>query len=283
MKQNITNRISSGFTQIDRDYFCCSKGELIILAKQPGMGMFSFAVQLLKNISIDQQIPVGIISTSYTPEYWIKKLMSLESGIPFSQFKNGNFTPYEWKILNKTITKIQKAPFYIQNTQCLRMEDLITKVTELKSKHDISLILIDNLEQIKLSHPETQLDREERINRINRKLRAIALKLNIVVATLYEMPEKPEKKRKNVEVARPSVKDLDVCSVIKHANTICFMYRPEYYGFRTRENGTSTENIAELILTKVNGETKIIPLNFYPQTGKFREKTERTHPNNMSF
>jgi len=276
MKQNITNSISSGFTQIDRYSSCCRKGELIILAKQPGMGMFSFAVQLLRNISIDQQIPVGIISTSYTPEYWIKKLMSLESRIPFSQFKNGDFTPYEWKILNKTIAKIQDAPLYIQNVRCLRMEDLITKVNELKTKRDISFILIDNLEEIKITNSVSKLYKEEKINRINRKLRALALKLNIVVVALYDMLEKPKKKLKNIEQARPSVKDLDVCSVTKHANTIYFMYRPEYYGFQTWEDGTSTENEAELILTEiVNGYTDIIRLTFDLPTGRFSEKMER--------
>ena len=59
-------------------------------------------------------------------------------------------------------------------------------------------------------------------------------------------------------------------SIEQDADAVFFLYRGQYYGFETDEEGNSTHGLAELILAKQrNGPTGNIKLQFIQQYGKF--------------
>jgi replicative DNA helicase len=61
-------------------------------------------------------------------------------------------------------------------------------------------------------------------------------------------------------------------SIEQDADMVAFLYRPEYYGFETDEEGNSTQGLAELIIAKQrNGPTGTVKLQFIGKYGKFSD------------
>ena len=56
------------------------------------------------------------------------------------------------------------------------------------------------------------------------------------------------------------------------------MYRPEYYGITTDDEGRSTQNIAEVIVGKQrNGPVGSVPLHFVKEYARFENLTSATY------
>ena len=68
-------------------------------------------------------------------------------------------------------------------------------------------------------------------------------------------------------------------SIEQDADMVMFLYRPEYYGFETDDEGNSTLGMAELIIAKQrNGPTGTVKLQFIGKYGKFGEWSFGSNP-----
>jgi replicative DNA helicase len=72
---------------------------------------------------------------------------------------------------------------------------------------------------------------------------------------------------------RPILSDLRESGAIEQdADIVMFIYRPEYYGLDSTEDGTPTEGLAEIIIAKHrNGPTANVNLKFIAQYAKFSD------------
>ncbi len=72
---------------------------------------------------------------------------------------------------------------------------------------------------------------------------------------------------------RPQLSDLrESGSIEQDADMVMFLYRPEYYGFATLEDGTPTQGLAQVIIGKQrNGPVGDVTLEFVNAFAKFRD------------
>jgi replicative DNA helicase len=95
---------------------------------------------------------------------------------------------------------------------------------------------------------DTKGNREQEVAYISRTLKAVAKELNIPIIALSQLNRSVESQGGS---KRPQLSNLRESGAIEQdADIVAFIHRPEYYGLKQLEDGTSTENLAEIIVAK---------------------------------
>jgi replicative DNA helicase len=119
-----------------------------------------------------------------------------------------------------------------------------------------------------MSTGDTYKDRNanDRVSAITGSLKNLANELRIPVIPLSQLSRALETRGGS---KRPQLSDLrDSGAIEQDADTVTFIYRPEYYGIEEDEQGQSTVGIAELIVAKYrDGEPGTGICGFHPVRG----------------
>ena len=114
--------------------------------------------------------------------------------------------------------------------------------------------------------------REQEVSQIARALKNVAKELDICVIALSQLSRNVH----NRAGCRRCLADLRESGEIEQAaDTVIFVYRPEYYGIESDEHGNSTIGKAEIIFAKGrNIGIGSINLDFNNKFTRFVEKSE---------
>ena len=112
------------------------------------MGKTAFTLNIAKNISQIQKLPICFFSLEMSKKMLSYRLLSMETGIESGRLKTGRLTMEEWPILGEAINFISKNDIFFvdkQSIQVSEIRDFCNKV-KTKTKKNIGLIVIDNLQ-----------------------------------------------------------------------------------------------------------------------------------------
>ncbi len=183
--------------------------------------------------------------------------------------------------------KLNRVPFFIDDTPALSVAALRTRARRLKRTHDLSLIVVDYLQLLRPSGRSRHDNRVIEIGEITQGLKAIAKELDLPVLALSQLSRAVEQR----EDKRPQLSDLrESGSIEQDADVVMFIFREEYYLSRTepiqraeessehfgerydkwRTRIQETAGIAEVIVAKQrHGPIGKIRLQFTGETTKF--------------
>ena len=269
-KDGITG-VPSGFIDLDTITSGWQPSDLVIIAGRPSMGKTAFVLSLIRNASIDHNLPMGIFSLEMSSLQLVNRLISSEAELDSDKIRKGNLKDYEWQQLLHKTDLLQKAPIFIDDTPALSILELRAKARRLKSQHDIKCIIVDYLQLMTSEYGKTSGNREQEIASISRSLKAVAKELNIPVIALSQLSRAVETRGGD---KRPVLSDLrESGSIEQDADMVMFIYRAEKYDITEDEDGESTIGVAELLLRKNrNGPTGKVKLKFVERFAKFVDK-----------
>ena len=118
--------------------------------------------------------------------------------------------------------------------------------------------------------------RQEEVAVISRSLKALAKELDIPIIALSQLNRGVEG-REGYEGKRPLLSDLrESGSIEQDADIVCFIHRPEYYGFKQDEKGREVRGRAEFIIAKHrNGQIGDVLLQFKSEFARFSDVDDR--------
>ncbi len=269
-KDGITG-VPSGFIDLDTITSGWQPSDLVIVAGRPSMGKTAFVLSLIRNASIDHNLPMGIFSLEMSSLQLVNRLISSEAELDSDKIRKGNLKDYEWQQLLHKTDLLQKAPIFIDDTPALSILELRAKARRLKSQHDVQCIIVDYLQLMTSEYGKTSGNREQEIASISRSLKAVAKELNIPVIALSQLSRAVETRGGD---KRPVLSDLrESGSIEQDADMVMFIYRAEKYDITEDEDGESTIGVAELLLRKNrNGPTGKVKLKFVERFAKFVDK-----------
>ncbi|TBH73877.1 replicative DNA helicase [Aquirufa nivalisilvae] len=242
--------IPSGFTELDRHTSGWQKQELIIIAARPGMGKTAFVVSACRNAALDFGHAVALFSLEMSSIQLVNRIVSAEAEIEAEKIRKGKLEPHEWQQLHTKIDKLFQAPIYIDDTPALSILELRAKCRRLKAQKNIELIVIDYLQLMTgdTSGKGASGNREQEIAQISRALKQLAKELDVPVIALSQLNRSTETRGGN---KKPQLSDLRESGAIEQdADQVMFIYRPEYYGITTDEQGNSIAGMGEIIMAK---------------------------------
>ena len=269
-KDGITG-VPSGFIDLDNITSGWQPSDLVIVAGRPSMGKTALVLSIIRNASIDYNLPMGIFSLEMSSLQLVNRLISSEAELDSDKIRKGNLKDYEWQQLLHKTDLLQKAPIFIDDTPALSILELRARARRLKSQHDIQCIIVDYLQLMTSEYGRTSGNREQEIASISRSLKAVAKELNIPVIALSQLSRAVETRGGD---KRPVLSDLrESGSIEQDADMVMFIYRAEKYDITEDEDGESTIGVAELLLRKNrNGPTGKIKLKFVERFAKFVDK-----------
>ncbi len=259
--------VPSGFTKLDRLTAGWQASDLIILAARPAMGKTAFVVSMARNMAVDHNAGCAIFSLEMASVQLVNRLVVGETGIPADSIRKGSLDDKEWDHLHSATRRLVQAPIFIDDTPGISVFEFRAKARRLKMQHDIKMIIIDYL-QLMTGPPETKGNREQEVSMISRSLKGVAKELGVPIIALSQLNRSVEMRAGD---KRPQMSDLRESGAIEQdADIICFVHRPEYFGFLEDEEGRSLVGIAEIIFAKHrNGGLDTIHLRFKAEHVRF--------------
>jgi replicative DNA helicase len=248
--------IKTGWGNVDASIEGVRPGEFIVFGGRPGMGKTVVLIDLIRRIALHK--PVLLISLELTAVQISNRIISsvLDYDLPLKG-------PEDLRKIDKE--KINFITDYLEVMQLSICETTFDSMFALKSycekmvsEKGIRVIAIDYLQM--LSSNRYRHNRELEVSYISRTLKKIAKDLNICMLVASQLSRSVETRGGD---KRPLLSDLRESGAIEQdADKVIFVYRPDYYGITTDEDGNSTKGQLELLMVK-NRTGAIDRFNFH--------------------
>ncbi len=257
--------VPTGFAQLDTLLSGLQPADLVILAARPSMGKTAFALSIAREAARRGK-SVGIFSLEMAAHQLVLRLISADAGIGLQALRSGRLSSKEMQELVKRVDGLMNASIYIDDSASLTPVELRAKCRRMKVEHKVDLVIVDYLQ---LMHAPKTESREREISLISHTLKAIAKELSIPILALSQLNRTLESRADK----RPMLSDLrESGSIEQDADVVMFVHRPEYYKITTFDDGTSTENAAEIIIGKQrNGPTGDVRLEYIKERATFHD------------
>ncbi len=257
--------MSTGYPRLDKITSGLQGSDLIILAARPSMGKTAFALNIARNVALEQRRPVAVFSLEMSNEQLSMRLLTSEARIDSSRLKTGFISQEDWQNTTSAASLLHELPIFIDDSPNVTAMEIRAKARKLLQKHgDLGLIIIDYLQLMRASMKFDRRDLE--IAEISRSLKALAKEFNIPVIALSQLNRMLEQRSDK----RPLMSDLRESGALEQdADIVAFIYRDEVYN---KEADNPRKGTAEIIVSKNrNGETGTCHMHFHGAYTRFEE------------
>lgn len=254
--------IPSGFRDLDELISGLQNSSLVIIAGRPSMGKTSFALNIAAHVGLHQQQSVLFFSLEMSKEQIAQNILCSWVGISPHKIRRGVVTEEEYAKVMEGVGVLGEAPIFIDDSSSLSLREIRAKSRRFKSKHHISLVIIDYLQLLENPESRRSENRQQELSQISRALKNMARELDVPTVALSQLNRSVDTRDDH----RPRMSDLRESGALEQdADLILFLYRDEYYNKDTSEPG-----IAEVIVAKQrNGPVGSVRLAFVKDHMRF--------------
>lgn len=222
------------------------RGDFIVLAGRPSMGKSSFAMEIIKGLSITQDKHVLFINLEMAKDQLENKFISNLSGINYDVIDAGTYDEsLEGNVL-ESFADISKSNLHIMDKSEITLSELKGICRNFVIEHKAENVGAIVLDYIQLMVGDNEEDYKA-ITKISRALKIIAKDLNIPVIGLSQLSRMVEQRQNK----RPMMSDLRGSGAIEQdADIIMMLYRDEYYNPDTADQDICEVNLAKFRMGK---------------------------------
>ncbi|WP_051966507.1 replicative DNA helicase [Kitasatospora mediocidica] len=269
-RENKLVGIPTGFADLDELTGGLRRGQMIVIAARPAMGKSTLAIDIVREVTIRQKLPMVIFSLEMQRGEILDRIISAEARVPLHHIRSGNMTDDDWTKVARVMPKITEAPMYIDSSSHLTGMDIRTKARRLSQKHKLGGIVIDYLQLMNSGGSKAE-NRQLEVSDISRGSKTLAKELDCPVIALSQLNRGPEQRTDK----RPVVSDLrESGSIEQDADMVILIHREDAY-----EKESPRAGEADLIVGKNrNGPTPTITVAFQGHLSRFVDMT-RDEPN----
>jgi len=232
-KQGQPLGIPTGFNELDKLTSGLTEPDLTIIAASPGEGKSVLALNIADNVARNYGDVLFFSLEMKTPQL-IYRLLSNETNTSVSDIRLGRFE----KDINK-FQNLYEARFNIFDKGSMAIDELVSICKYEALKKELKLIVVDYLQLLGLGVYATKgSNRNNDIGIISRKLKELAMDLNIPVIALSQVNR--DKNRKEYRLA-----DLrESGSIEQDADNVWFIFRPLLHNMSEYNINDSTLQVA---------------------------------------
>ncbi|MCH7879260.1 MAG: replicative DNA helicase, partial [candidate division Zixibacteria bacterium] len=235
-----------GYDSIDEMTGGLHPGEFIVIAGRPSMGKSALAMNIAENVAVTTKKAVGVFSLEMSKEALALRVLCGKARISQHLLRTGKMRDSDWQRLAQAAGPLSDSPIFIDDSGTMTPLEMRAKARRLKSKHDISLLIIDYMQMMHgTGRPE---NRQQEMSVISRSMKALAKELAIPVIACSQLSRQVEQRGTD---RRPQLSDLRESGAIEQdADVVMFVYRQEYYTHHDDPKFPEVEGKAEIIIAK---------------------------------
>jgi len=275
-RKELVTGVPTGYHDLDKMTAGLQSSELSGVAGRPSMGKTAFALNLIEYAATHAENPVPsvIFSLEMSKEQLVQRMLCSLAKVDAGRLRTGHLGESDWPKLTMAAGQLNETQIYIDDTPAISVLELRSKARRLKAEHGLGLIIVDYLQLMRGSNPES---RQQEISEISRSLKALAKELQLPVVALSQLNRSLESRTDK----RPMMADLRESGAIEQdADVIMFVYRDAVYcedcksRERTCEKGHDKD--AEIIIGKQrNGPIGTVHLTFRGEFTRFENQAQR--------
>ncbi|MBE6778454.1 MAG: replicative DNA helicase [Ruminococcaceae bacterium] len=255
--------IPTGISSLDEVTTGLNRSDLIIVGARPGMGKTSFALNIARNVALQQNRTVAFFNLEMSCEQMVNRLLSSEARVSSKKLRTGLLSVEEWGRLSAASSSLCNAPIYLDDTASITVPEMKARLRRIKN---LGFVVIDYLQ---LMHSARRIDnRVQEVSEITRSLKIMAKELQVPVMVCAQLSRGTEKQGGN---HRPALADLrESGSIEQDADQVLFLYRSEYYN-NGQSDPNDTPDTSEIIVAKNrHGDLRTVPVAW---SGEFTQFT----------
>lgn len=264
--------VPTGYPDLDGILAGFQKSDLVILAARPSIGKTTFALDLARQVAVQQKVPVGIFSLEMSSDQLIDRMLAAQSGVDLWRLRTGRLKSGDgdddFQRIGEAMGILSEAPIFIDDAGSANIMEMRTMARRLQSEHNVGLIIIDYL-QLMEGRSSNGNNRVNEISEISRGLKQLARELNIPIIALSQLSRSVESRSPQI----PKLSDLrESGSIEQDADIVMFLYRED-----REKPDTPNKNIVDVLISKHrNGPVGKISLYFNENSTTFKS-LERAH------
>jgi replicative DNA helicase len=267
--------VLTGLKRLDQTNGGFMNGDMIVLGARPSVGKSAFLGLLAINMALNGK-RVGIVSLEMSNAKIAGRLAALDTGIDFATLYRGLAIDenQQQQVYSRLANHTAGLPIKVSDKTQVSIPEIKAKAQKLKHRHGCDILFIDYLQLVDSSgFGGKNGNRENEVRQMSRGCKLMAKELDIPVVVLAQLNR--EVTARKGEDRYPKLSDLrESGSIEQDADVVAFLHRDWMSGLQVKEDGSSTEREADLIIRKWrDGEPNLmIPLEFDPPRMKFSER-----------
>ncbi|MBX9584099.1 MAG: replicative DNA helicase [Gemmataceae bacterium] len=261
--------IPTGYVDLDEKTAGLQNSELVIIAARPSVGKTAFALNIVRHVIVEENIPVVFFSLEMARIELAERLLACQARVDSHKIRKGHLNSDDIQKLMDAGDILRKAKLYIDDTPQRTMLQIAATARRLMKKEEknggLRLVVIDYLQLIE---PENRRDpRQEQVAQISRRLKFLARDLNIPVIALAQVNRGSEDRQDH----KPRLSDLrESGSIEQDADTCMMLHRPGYYD----RSDPAADRVLDVIIAKQrNGPTGEITLTYIKEYMRYENYT----------
>lgn len=256
--------LTTGLKDLDNITEGLHPTQLIIIAARPAVGKTALALNIAASAAKSTKKNIAIFSLEMPAEQLVLRMISSLGQIDSKKLQTGRFEADDNYRLNEAISQLSDTNIYFHDGTATTASEIQAKCRRLSTQGEgLGLVVIDYLQLID-SSGKYQGARQQEISEISRKLKTMALELNVPVIALSQLSRSVEKR----EDKKPVLSDLRESGAIEQdADIVAALHAPDTDIPQT-DDGIPTP-IQLIILKHRNGPTATIDLLFKKKTSTF--------------
>jgi replicative DNA helicase len=251
----------TGFTSLDNALNGVESGYLVVIAGRPSQGKTAWVCSSMLNCDY----PSLIFSKEMGATMLLDRMISAESGVPFSKVRQGSFKDAEeLDKVKDAVDKLKGKDIFIDSNFSADISYVLNSIRKYHQQHGVKFVYLD--------YVQLMVERDENatheIGRVSRALKLLANELDIVVFLVSQLNRSVEMR----ENKRPILSDLRQSGNLEEdADMVIFLYRDEYYNTDSKDRGV----IENIIRKNRNGPIGTVYMEFLPETVSVIDKKRK--------
>jgi replicative DNA helicase len=243
--------VPTGYVDLDEKTAGLQASELVLIAARPSVGKTAFALNLVRNMVVQEQKTVFFVSLEQSRIELVERLLCSQGKVDSHRLRKGHLSADDMSRLVEAGDQLSSAKLFIDDSPAQGMLRITANARRLKMRHGLDIVFIDYLQLIE---PDNKRDsRQEQVGAISRRLKFLAKELAIPVVALAQVNRSSEDRQDH----KPRLADLrESGSLEQDSDTVMLLHRPE------AEPGQQGETIDVIIAKQRNGPTDTITLTF---------------------
>jgi replicative DNA helicase len=186
IQHGVISGVATEIDQFDKIFYGFKEQELHVIAARPGCGKTALALQILREAAKKGKRG-ALYSLEMSSRMMIMRMLSSESGVPFSKIQRNQMEEWERDLLNSAASTLAKLPIYIDDSFSQNVQVLHSKAIQRQFSGGVDFVIVDYLQLIGGSKGGKNQNREQVIAEISRGLKAMSKDLNVPVIALSQM------------------------------------------------------------------------------------------------
>lgn len=225
-------------------------GELAIIGARPGMGKTTLLMNVANSAATSHTVLV--CSAEMTVEGITDRDVASVLGVPTNEIRRGGYSDDTYcRITGEGLQTVTDRHLYFYHEAPLTTTKILQASVNMQLRHGLDLIIVDYLGLLDDEFGNSQY---ERIGYVSRKLKQIAMKLDVPILVAHQLNRALETRPDK----RPELYDLrDSGRIEEDADLVLFLYRVSYYQ-------DDADDVTELLIAKQRqGESHRIVKVYY--------------------